>query len=120
MIERGWRAGLSFAIATILAPLVTTTLALAQTSLSPQPAASMPEEIRQEWMISINDKGQIYFLNSEVKLDDLVPKLQAIVTNDKRIYIRADRNFDLMTVARIMRRIGGAGYQHISLLYEIN
>ena len=78
----------------------------------------MSKDLPKEWTISINDSGQIYWQNTEVKLDDLVPKLQAIVKNDERIYIRKDKKIDFVTVAKVMKRIGSAGYQRISVLYE--
>jgi biopolymer transport protein TolR len=68
--------------------------------------------------ISINNKGQIYLQETEVPLDGIVAKLQAIAKTgyDERIYVRGDRNADYGTVMKVMARISTAGFHNLGLV----
>src|ERR1700732_2400299 len=75
----------------------------------PQSQAKSLDQDREPLTISVNLKGEVFLQNSEVKVDDLVPKLQAITQArggaDERIYVRGDRKVDYGTVMRIMGRL---------------
>ena len=55
----------------------------------PQSQAKALEQNNEPLTISVNEQGQIFLQNDEIKLDDLLPKLKAIVdarhgtTNDR-------------------------------------
>ena len=68
--------------------------------------------------ISINNKGQIYLQETEVPLNEVVAKLQAIAKTgyDERIYVRGDRNADYGTVMKVMARISTAGFHNLGLV----
>src|SRR5215469_13735349 len=62
--------------------------------------------------------------NNELKLDDLLPKLKAIIdaragSNNDLIYIRGDRTVAYGMMMRVMGRISGAGYHRIALVTEV-
>jgi len=59
--------------------------------------------------------------NTEIKLEEVVPKLQAIAKNgfNERIYVRGDKRVDYGTVMRVMGRLSQAGYRRVALLTEI-
>lgn len=68
--------------------------------------------------VSINNKGQIYLQETEVPLNEVVAKLQAIAKTgyDERIYVRGDRNADYGTVMKVMARISTAGFHNLGLV----
>jgi biopolymer transport protein TolR len=90
----------------------------------PQSQAKALEQNNEPLTISVNDQGQIFLQNNEIKLDDLLPKLKAIIdarrgsTNDL-IYIRGDRTVAYGTMMRVMGRISGAGYHRVALVTEV-
>src|SRR5450755_5157786 len=58
----------------------------------PQTQAANLEPEREPLAVSVNVKGQIFLQNTEIKLDELVPKLKAITDArggaEERIYVR--------------------------------
>ena len=68
--------------------------------------------------VSINENGQVFLQETEIPIDEVVPKLQAIATTgyDERIYVRGDRASDYGTVMRVMARISAAGYRNLGLV----
>jgi biopolymer transport protein TolR len=73
--------------------------------------------------VSVNLQGQVFLQNSEIKVDDLVPKLKAITDArggaDERIFVRGDRKVDYGTVMRVMGRLSQAGYRRVALVTEV-
>jgi biopolymer transport protein TolR len=67
--------------------------------------------------------GGVFLQNSEIKVDELVPKLQAITQArgglDERIYVRGDRKVDYGTVMRVMGRLSAAGFRRVALVTEV-
>ena len=63
--------------------------------------------------ISVNQGGQIYLQETEIPIDEVVPKLQAIATTgyDERIYVRGDKTADYGTVMQVMARISARRLQ---------
>ena len=65
----------------------------------------------------------MYLQNSEIKVEELVPKLQAITQVrggfDERIYVRGDRKVDYGTVMRVMGRLSQAGFRRVALVTEV-
>src|SRR5881296_3148876 len=58
----------------------------------PQTQAKSLDQDKEPLTVTVNTKGEVYLQNSEIKIDELVPKLQAITQarggNDERIYVR--------------------------------
>ena len=86
----------------------------------PETQAKSMEQDREPLTISVNDKGQVFLQNTEIKLDEIVPKLKAIAKNgaEERIYVRGDRKVDYGTVMRVMGRLSAAGYRRVALVTE--
>jgi biopolymer transport protein TolR len=90
----------------------------------PQSQAKALEQNNEPLTISVNEQGQIFLQNNEIKLDDLLPKLKAIIdarggsTNDL-IYIRGGKTVAYGTMMRVMGRISGAGYHRVALVTEV-
>jgi biopolymer transport protein TolR len=71
--------------------------------------------------ISVSADGRIFLQDTEIAIDEVVPKLEAIAEGgyNERIFVRGDRNVDYGQVMRVMGRISGAGFQRIGLVTEI-
>jgi biopolymer transport protein TolR len=67
--------------------------------------------------VTIGPDGKIMLQESEVSLDDVLTKIQAILQIDpeKRIILRASRDADYGTVAQVLDRIKKAGSRHVAL-----
>jgi len=89
----------------------------------PQTQAKSLDQDREPLTVSVNNKGQVYLQNSEIKVEELVPKLQAITQVrggfDERIYVRGDRKVDYGTVMRVMGRLSQAGFRRVALVTEV-
>jgi len=68
--------------------------------------------------VSINDLGKVYLQETEIPIDEVVAKLQAISKTgyDERIFVRGDKTADYGTVMKVMARISAAGYKNIGLV----
>jgi biopolymer transport protein TolR len=88
----------------------------------PRTQAKSLDQDREPLTVSVNGKGEVYLQNAEIKVDDLVPKLQAITQArggaDERIYVRGDRTVDYGTVMRVMGRLSAAGFHRVALVTE--
>ncbi len=90
----------------------------------PQSQAKALEQNNEPLTISVNNQSQIFLQNDEIKLDDLLPKLKAIIdarggSSNDLIYIRGDRSVAYGMMMRVMGRISGAGYHRIALVTEV-
>jgi biopolymer transport protein TolR len=86
----------------------------------PQTQAKSMEQDKEPLTLSVNDKGKVFLQNTEIALDEIVPKLKAIAKNgaEERIYVRGDRKVDYGTVMRVMGRLSAAGYRRVALVTE--
>jgi biopolymer transport protein TolR len=90
----------------------------------PQSQAKSIDQDKEPLTVSVNDKGQVYLQNSEIQVEELVPKLQAITQTrggggDERIYVRGDKKVDYGTVMRVMGRLSAAGFRRVALVTEV-
>jgi biopolymer transport protein TolR len=90
----------------------------------PQTQAKGLDQDREPLTVSVNDKGQVFLMNTEIKIEELVPKLQAILQTrgggaDERIYVRGDRKVGYGTVMQVMGRLSQAGYKRVALVTEV-
>jgi biopolymer transport protein TolR len=89
----------------------------------PQTQAKALDIDKEPLTISVNDKGQVYLMNTEIKMEELMPKLEAITKNrgggvEERIFVRGDKKVDYGTVMRVMGRLSQAGYRKVALITE--
>ena len=68
--------------------------------------------------ISVTNEGKIFLQETEIPLNEIVPKLVAISKRgyEERIFVRGDREADYGTVMRVMGRLNAAGYKRIGLV----
>jgi biopolymer transport protein TolR len=74
----------------------------------------------QPIQVSINKQGQVYLQETEIPIDEVVPKLQAIAQTGykERIFVKGDTNADYGTVMKVMARISAAGYTNLGLVTQ--
>ncbi len=67
--------------------------------------------------VTIGADGKIMLQEAEVSLDDLMPKIEAILKIDpeQRIILRANKDAGYGTVAQVLDRIKKAGSRHVAL-----
>jgi biopolymer transport protein TolR len=70
--------------------------------------------------VSVDQKGRVFLQSTEIKVEEVAPKLKAIARNgyDERIYVRADRSVDYGAVMKVMGVISAAGFRRIGLVTE--
>jgi biopolymer transport protein TolR len=88
----------------------------------PQSQAKSLDQDKEPLTVSVNDKGQVYLQNSEISIDELVAKLQAVAQTrggtEARIYVRGDKKVDYGTMMRVMGRLSEAGFHRVALVSE--
>ena len=84
----------------------------------PETRAKAMEGQTQPITVSLDGQGRIFIQDAEFKIDDLVPKLQAIAKNgiDERILVRGDKSTDYGSILKVMGRLNDAGYKKIGLV----
>jgi biopolymer transport protein TolR len=106
----------------ISAPLLTVGVPI---DLPQTQASSLDQADKEPLAISVNTKGQVFLQDTEIPLDELVPKLKAISEAragrgaDDRIYVRGDKAVDYGTVMKVMGRLSGAGFRKVALVTEV-
>src|SRR6478609_272934 len=89
----------------------------------PQSQATSLDQDKEPLTLSVNDKGQVFLQNSEISINDLVPKLKAVAEarggTEARIYVRGDRKVDYGTVMKVMGRLSSAGFHRVALVTEV-
>jgi biopolymer transport protein TolR len=107
----------------VSAPLLTVGVPL---DLPQSQAKALPQN-NEPLKVSVTNDGQIFLQDEQktpIQLDDLVPKLKAIIdarggNTDETIYVRGDKKVDYGTMMRVMGRISGAGYHKVALITEV-
>jgi len=84
----------------------------------PETEAKALNSETQPITISVNEAGLIFLQETEIPLEEVVAKLDAIAKNGykERIYVRGDKSADYGTVMKVMARVSSAGYRKIGLV----
>lgn len=71
--------------------------------------------------ITITKEGTIYLQETEIELDELVPKLLAVTERraDSRIFVRGDREIVYGRVMEVMGAVNGAGFKNVALVTTV-
>ena len=87
----------------------------------PQTQAQAVAQDSQPLVISIKSDGKVYLQDTEIPVEEIVPKLQAIAKAgyDERIFVRGDRTVDYGAVMKVMGRLSGAGFKRVALVSEV-
>ncbi|MTI16600.1 protein TolR [Rhodobacteraceae bacterium RKSG542] len=84
----------------------------------PETRAKPMEGETEPIAISIKSDGAVYIQDTEIPIEELIAKLEAIARNgyDERIYVRGDQDADYGIIMKVMGRINAAGYKRIGLV----
>jgi biopolymer transport protein TolR len=87
----------------------------------PKTKARSIAEAEEPLVISVNAEGVVFIQDTEVKIENLVPRLKAITENkaDTRIYLRGDRNVDYGRVMEVMGTVNLAGFTRVAMITEL-
>ena len=101
----------------ITAPLLTVGVPV---DLPKVKAKSIAEAV-EPLVITVNAEGVIFIQDTEVELENLVPRLAAITDNkpDTRIYVRGDKSIDYGRVLEVMGTVNVAGFTRVALIAEL-
>jgi biopolymer transport protein TolR len=86
----------------------------------PETRARNMSEDKEPLAITIKKNGDIFLQETQIQLDELVPKLTAIAKNgyDQRIFVRGDKDVDYGKVMEVMGELNAAGFKRIGLVTD--
>ena len=98
----------------VTAPLFTVGVQvdLPETNADSLPSDSEPLEL------TISKEGNIFIQETEVTINELIPKLIAITDNrlDTKIYVRGDEIINYGKVMRVLGELSGSGFSKVALI----
>ena len=101
----------------VAAPLLTVGVPvdLPETSASPLTGDDEP------LAVTLAADGKIFVQDTEVQMNEVVPKLNHITQNNKnvRIFLRADEDIDYGSFMKVMGTLNKAGFARIGLVSEM-
>jgi len=70
--------------------------------------------------VSVDAQGRIFIQETEVRMEELAPRLQAILAQkpETRIFVRGDKGIDYGRVMEVMGVLSGAGIPKVALITE--
>jgi|SRR5688572_7139247 biopolymer transport protein TolR len=86
----------------------------------PQTQAKRLEQDREPLTIKVNEKGQVFLQDNEIALDELIPKLKAVMearksSTDERIEVQGVKDARYETIAKVMGALQKGGFPKMSL-----
>ena len=87
----------------------------------PKTAAKALNEQVEPLTVSVTEDFKIYLQETEVDLESLVPRLQAIIQTkpDTRIFIRGDQKISYGMLLKVMGTLNAAGFEKVALMAEL-
>ena len=87
----------------------------------PKAQAPAINENKEPLVVTVNAEGTIFLQETAVDNDALVPRLQAITSNNPTasIYVRGDKAINYGRVLEVMSMISAAGFTKVSLIAEM-
>lgn len=87
----------------------------------PKTEAKQLSSPKEPLTLTMDGKGRIFLQETEIPLEEVVPRLKAITKGafDEPIYVRGDQSIDYGSVMRVMGRISAAGFKRVSLVTDL-
>jgi len=84
----------------------------------PQTQAKQLSGDEEPLTVSVNKDGGVFLQETEIPLDEIVPKLVAITGTgyDQRIFVRGDQSTSYGTVMKVMAKLSAAGFTRLALV----
>ena len=88
----------------------------------PETAAKQLDADKEPITISIDTDGRIFLMETEIAIEELVPKLEAIAKagEEERIFVRGDREIAYGTIMKVMGTISAAGYKRVGIVTTLD
>ncbi|WP_456391242.1 ExbD/TolR family protein [Profundibacter sp.] len=101
----------------VAAPLVTVGVPV---ELPETAASALPTEQEEPLTITLTADGLIMVQETEIGMDQLIPKLRAISAerDSKMIYLRADGSLPYDSFAKVMGALNAGGFSNIGLVTD--
>ena len=101
----------------ITAPLLTVGVPVDLPKVKAKSIADSEEPL----VITVNAEGAVFIQDTEVAIENLVPRLKAITENkaDTRIYLRGDKDINYGRVMEVMGTVNIAGFTRVALITEL-
>jgi len=98
----------------VAAPLMTVGVPIELPQTKAKPLAGDTEPIT----VTVTAENKIFLQETEIDLETMVPKLQAVAKNgyDEQIFVRADTNVPYGSVMQVMGSLNQAGFRKIALV----
>ena len=86
----------------------------------PKTAAKELQGDKEPLTITVNTDGKVYLQETEIAVNEIVPKLLAIAEGgyNERIFVRGDAQVNYGTVMKVMGTISAAGFKRIGLVTQ--
>ena len=86
----------------------------------PKTAASRIVGQDEPLVVTINERGKIFLQNTEVTIEQLVPRLKAINENrlGSRIFLRGDKTIAYGQVMQVMGTLNQSGFKRVALITQ--
>jgi len=87
----------------------------------PKTKAASINDSDEPLVITIDSNGAVFVQETELPLDKLVPRLQAITGSnpDIRIFVRGDKAIDYGRIMEVMGTVSVAGFRKVALVAEL-
>ncbi len=87
----------------------------------PKTQAKTINDPEEPLVISVNAEGIVFIQETEVPIENLVPRLAAITDSkpDTRIFVRGDRSINYGRVMEVMGLVNTAGFTRVALVAEL-
>jgi len=101
----------------VSAPLMTVGVPI---ELPETAAEALPSEQEEPLSVTMAADGRVMIQETEVSLDDLVPRLQAIASerDSQRVFLRADGGIPYDQVMIVMGALNAGGFREIGLVTD--
>ena len=86
----------------------------------PQTKAAQLNVDQKPITLSIRQTGQVYLAESELRDDEIVPRLNSTAKNgqEERVFVRGDKRVDYGRVAQVMAIVTSGGFRRVALITE--
>ncbi len=87
----------------------------------PKTKAASINDSDEPLVITVDSNGAVFVQETELPLDKLVPRLQAITGSnpDIRIFVRGDKAIDYGRIMEVMGTVSVAGFRKVALVAEL-
>ncbi|NNK77620.1 MAG: protein TolR [Litoreibacter sp.] len=101
----------------VAAPLLTVGVPV---ELPKTAANALPTEQEEPLTVTLTSDGQVMLMNTEISLEELVPRLRAISVerSDDKVFLRADGSISYEAVVQVMGALNRGGFSNIGLVTD--